>query len=315
MRDIQRTQILEATAALVSEHGVAGLTLAGVIERAKVSRRAFYERFPDRDSCLVAAFDLGVERLSERARPAYEGEQRWRDGIRAGLAEALRYMDDEPAMARLLVVHSLSGSAELLKRRADAQAKLWSIIDRGRAERTSRRSEPPPIVAEGVVGAMLAVVHTRLLAQDADPPDERPVIELFGALMSLIVLPYMGPSAAQRELLRPAPVPRELEPSLRPALPSLEEYGVRLTYRTGRVLSAIAQYPGASNREIAERAGIVDQGQVSKLLARLLRAGVITNLGRGALRGAPNAWTLTERGQRVQRDLEERFSRFPRAST
>jgi AcrR family transcriptional regulator len=315
MRDIQRIQILEATAALVAEQGVADLTLAGLISRAKVSRRAFYERFEDRDSCLVAAFDLGVERLTARARPAYEAEQRWRDAIRAGLAEALRYLDEEPALARLLVVHSLSGSSELLRRRAEVQGELFKVIDAGRAERASRRSEPPPIVAEGVVGAMLAVVYTRLLAQGADPPDERPVIELFGALMSLVVLPYMGPSAAQRELLRPAPVPRELEPSLRPALPSLEDYGVRLTYRTGRVLSAIAQYPGASNREIAERAGIVDQGQVSKLLARLQRAGVIANLGRGALRGAPNAWTLTERGQRVQHDLEERFSRFPRAST
>ena len=41
---------------------------------------------------------------------------------------------------------------------------------------------------------------------------------------------------------------------------------MRLTYRTVRVLGAVGEHPGASNREIAERAGISDQGQISKLL-------------------------------------------------
>jgi DNA-binding MarR family transcriptional regulator len=82
---------------------------------------------------------------------------------------------------------------------------------------------------------------------------------------------------------------------------------MRLTYRTGRVLQAIARYPGASNREVAERAGIVDQGQISKLLARLEAAEVITNQSEGNSRGAPNAWRLTERGERVERGVEGRY--------
>ena len=39
------------------------------------------------------------------------------------------------------------------------------------------------------------------------PPEERPTIELFGSLMSLIALPYLGAGAARRELTRPAPAP------------------------------------------------------------------------------------------------------------
>ena len=84
---------------------------------------------------------------------------------------------------------------------------------------------------------------------------------------------------------------------------------MRLTYRTGRVLQAIARYPGASNREVSERAGIVDQGQISKLLSRLETAGVIANQGEGTSRGAPNAWRLTEHGEHVERGVEERFGR------
>ncbi len=80
-----------------------------------------------------------------------------------------------------------------------------------------------------------------------------------------------------------------------------EDPQIRLTYRTARVLTAIAEYPGASNREVATRAGIVDQGQVSKLLGRLLRLGLIANTGDDTSRGAPNAWRLTELGERVER--------------
>ena len=312
MEDIQRTQILEAMAMLVAERGVADVTVAHVVARAGTSRRAFYELFPDRKSCLIATFDYGVERIAARMMPAYSAQRRWRDGIRAALAEGLRFLDDEPSIGRLLVVHSL-GSVDLARRRAETQALVWNIVDRGRSEGSVGRSEPPPVVAEGVVGAVLAVIQTRLLAQDAEPPDERPTIELFGSLMSLIVLPYLGSSAAQREMMRPAPARIRSEPGPDLTGSRFEDNGLRLTYRTGRVLSAIGQYPGASNREVAERAGIVDQGQISKLLTRLERAGAITNLSEGTARGAPNAWSLTELGKRIERGVEHRLGRMPRA--
>jgi AcrR family transcriptional regulator len=311
VEDIQRTEILEATAALVAERGVGNLTLGDTLTRAGVTRRVFYGQFDDLDACLLAAFDLGVERAAERIAPAYLAQSRWRDGIRVGLAELLRFADDEPALARLCIVHSLSGGPALLRRRAAVQAVLWGVVDRGRSESATSRTEPPGVVAEGVVGGVLTVIQTRLLAQDAEPPDERPAIERFGALMSLIVLPYLGTGAARRELVRPAPAPRGMGDDGGAVDAHLEDHGVRLTYRTGRVLQAIARYPGASNREVAERAGIVDQGQISKLLTRLETVGVIANLSERTSRGAPNAWRLTELGERVERGVEGRFGAAP----
>ena len=80
---------------------------------------------------------------------------------------------------------------------------------------------------------------------------------------------------------------------------------MRLTYRTVRVLMAIAAHPGSSNRVIANAAEVTDQGQMSKLLARLHDIGLISNTGGGAARGEPNAWTLTEKGWRVQGAIAE----------
>jgi DNA-binding MarR family transcriptional regulator len=81
---------------------------------------------------------------------------------------------------------------------------------------------------------------------------------------------------------------------------------MRLTYRTVRVLMVIGERPGASNREIAEGSGIVDQGQISKLLTRLARLNLVENVGDGQEKGAANAWHLTPRGAQVERATRPR---------
>jgi len=121
--------------------------------------------------------------------------------------------------------------------------------------------------------------------------------------MSVVVLPYLGTRAASLELNRPAPevgVPHPSRSTPRSADP-LAGLDIRLTYRTVRVLTVIAQHPGASNREIAEGSGIVDQGQISKLLTRLARLKLVQNTGGGQEKGASNAWRLTRRGAEVER--------------
>jgi hypothetical protein len=78
----------------------------------------------------------------------------------------------------------------------------------------------------------------------------------------------------------------------------LRELEMRLTYRTIRVLAAVAELGGRgchpSNRAVADAAGISDQGQISKLLARLQGLGLIESAG--TTRGGPNAWALTKKG-------------------
>lgn len=298
MEEVQRIRILEAMAEVMSERGAGGATvaLADVIGRAGVSSGAFHEAFVDREACLLAAFDLGVERASGRVSAAYDAEPRWLDAIKAGLAEFLRFLEDEPALGRLLVVYSMSGGERVLRRRVEVLDALATVVDYGRMEGPAGKQAPTAVLAEGVVGAVLAVLQNRLLAADRGP-----VIELFGSLVSIVVLPYLGVVIARRELTRPAPPPRgSLTRASAGAEAPSQDRAVRLTYRTTRVLSAIADYPGASNREVADRAGIVDQGQVSKLLARLQTAELIVKIGDGRpARGAPNSWGLTERGETV----------------
>jgi AcrR family transcriptional regulator len=295
VQDEQRTRVLEATAEAASARGIDGgsVTAEEIIERAGVSSDAFHALFVDRDACLLAACELALARVRKRTVAAYDAEPRWLDAVKAGLAELLRFLEDEPAFGRLLVAYSMSGGEQLLRRRAQVLATLADVVDRGRHEAPADRQQPAAIVGEGVVGAVIAVLQNRLLRADGAG-----VIELFGSFVSIIALPYLGLGVARRELTRPAPPVRVPGVGLaaRGALGDDDE--VRLTYRTARVLSAIADYPGASNREVAERAGITDQGQISKLLGRLRAAELIVKLGDAkTVRGAPNSWRLTDRGE------------------
>jgi hypothetical protein len=67
--------------------------------------------------------------------------------------------------------------------------------------------------------------------------------------------------------------------------------------------------PGSSNRAVADRSGITDRGQISKLLARLLTLGLVENTGGGPACGGPNAWTLTSRGWEVHGAIAHKANR------
>ncbi len=302
--EIQRQRIVGAMAEVAAEKGAANVTVAHVVARAGISRRTFYELFEDREACLLAALDEAVDRAAAVVLPAYRAGAGWRERARAGLAALLAFLEGEPGLGRLCVVEILGAGDRALERRAQYMAALIAAVDAGRAEMRGGRSlrtsgrEPPPMTAEGVVGAVFSIVHARILARDTR--DAVPLTELLNPLMAVIVGPYLGPVAAEKELHKPAP---PLQTKTRSRRDPLEGLDMRLTYRTVRVLMGIAAHPGASNRTVAEAAGISDQGQISKLLARLESLGLAHNTGRGHPKGAPNAWRLTPRGQEVERAI------------
>lgn len=298
LSDIQRARILSATFDICSERGASNVTVAHVAERSGVSRRTFYEQFSDRNGCLSAAFEQALKHASERVLPAYEAEEGWREKIRAGLLALLVFLDEERPIGKLLIVEPFGGGTATLERRNEVVGKLTQALEQGRGESKAPQTIPP-LTEEGLLGGVLTVLHSRLAETRHEP-----LIELTNPLMSTIVLPYLGSAAARRELQRPLPpAPSSRKRALGRAVPlpsePFKDTGMRLTYRTVQVLTAVSDHPGASNRLIADTAEVNDQGQISKLLMRLERIGMISNTGVGPGQGFPNAWTLTADGHRV----------------
>jgi AcrR family transcriptional regulator len=328
--ELQRARVERALAEeMAAREDPHTVTVADVTARAGVSHRAFYELYANKEACFQAAFEAGLALAAEEMYAAYARQARWHDGVRAALAELLGLLDREPALARLCIVYALGGGRPVLQRRMQAIELLCEFVDRGRLD-AHGRVQPPEVAAEGVVGAVLAVLHTRLVAS-AGVKRPQPLSELLGPLMNLILLPYMGAAKAGRELTRPTPAtsgiglglpgvhgasaapetPGAPETSEAPGVPGVfgqSRPGMRVTYRTARVLRAIGERPGASNRQVAEQAGIVDQGQISRLLSRLESLGLVVNQGVGAggsaTRGTANAWVLTARGEHMRRGVQ-----------
>jgi AcrR family transcriptional regulator/DNA-binding MarR family transcriptional regulator len=293
LEELQRARIVSAVFDVAAERGAANMSVAHLVERAGVSRRTFYEIFTDREDALLAAFTEAAWHASERVLPAYESEKAWREKLRAGLIGLLSFFDEQPLMARLLIVGSLAGGPATQQARSEITATLTSAIEDGRAQ--SKAPETiPPLTGEGIVGGVLTVLHSRIAAGS-----DESLLGLTNELMSMIVLPYLGAPAARRELKRATPALSSEAIERTPLGDPFKEAGMRLTYRTVRVLMATAEHPGASNRLIADTAEITDQGQISKLLGRLERAGMLTNTGLGPGQGAPNVWTLTDKGRQV----------------
>lgn len=291
--DVQRARLLAAMFDVVAERGAGNVSVAHVVERSGVSRRTFYEIFEDREDCFLAAFEQALDYARERVLPAFRSESKWRERIRVGLGALLSFIDDEPVIGKLLMVESLSGGRLVLARRNEIVGTVTRAIEQGGRE--AKTVTPEPLTAEGIVGGVLAVIHSRLTEHDSGP-----LLDLLNPLMSMIVLPYLGTAAARRELEKP---PVASKPPVQTGEPLVfdpfKAANMRLTYRTVCVLLAVAENPGASNRTIGSVAGMKDQGQISKLLSRLERIGLIANSGLGPGSGAPNSWTVTSTGRQI----------------
>jgi AcrR family transcriptional regulator/DNA-binding MarR family transcriptional regulator len=300
--EFQRTRILSAMVEEVSSGGYNSASVARIIRRAGVSRRTFYELFPDRESCLLACFEDALSRACPAVTAAYTSEAPWADRARAALWAILAFLDEEPQLARLCVVEMLAAGPPALARRR----RLLDLLALGVDEAGGPPRRRPTLVAEGVVGGVLAMIHARVLQQAPEP-----LLALSNQLMAMIVLPFLGPKRARGELERRSP--RPLPPRGRPAeVPSRHAVtNMRLTYRTVRTLSAIAAAPGSSNSDVARAAGIGDPGQTSKLLTRLRGLGLVRNESAPRGRGEPNAWSLTDDGRQLLRALAHESRGLP----
>ena len=310
--EMQRRRLLTATSELVYERGVQAVTIALVSDRAGVSRKTFYGIFEDREGCLLAVFEDAVGQAAHVVANAVGDRESWRERVRTALAALLSFLDEESVAGRILIVEALGGGERTLNARARVLAQIITIVDEGRVQPKAVR-DIPPLTAEGVVGAVFSVIHARMLNRTVPVENAPRMGELTGALSAMVVQPYFGRTAAKKELERPAP-------ALRPTVPKLpsdpfKDLPIRLTYRTARVLAAIAATPGASGKQIARASEITDDGQMSRLLNRLWRAGLIENTGPGPARGEANAWTLTSKGRDVQTVIAQQTGQdLPEAS-
>jgi AcrR family transcriptional regulator len=172
VRASQRGRLLAAMVQVVTDKGYAATTVADVVERAGVSRRTFYEMFPDKETCFIAAYDTGVEIMLGRLRAAIAAVPRedWRARARAAVTTYMEVLAEEPAFAWALHVEIVGAGSIALARRAQMLGLFGEIW--GRFHELARREDPSrpklsPDASHAMAGGMEELVRERLRTQGA----------------------------------------------------------------------------------------------------------------------------------------------------
>jgi AcrR family transcriptional regulator len=325
----QRERILGALAEVVVERGFAGASVGLVIARARVSRRTFYERFDGLEDCFRAVLDVGSARTVELVSGAFAREDCWQDGVRSALASLLVFLDSEPLLARVWLVESLAAGSWALEHREGSLRVLRELVVGGWP--VSGSWSAPPLAAEGVMSAVLGVLHAHIVTGKPEP-----LIELLGPLMGLIAGPYLSAKGVAREIQRGEELARAIRTGEDPRWPPLPprplvvggmvEWGVGFddvgqdaalggmlggaipamlcnpTARRAReCLVFLAEHPGSSNRDIAVGIGVAHRSQISALLSYFLKEQLVSKRSEGP--GKANVWQLTPHGEKIWQRL------------
>jgi len=190
----KREKILEGMLEAVGAEGYDATSVRTVLDRTGLYRQAFYDNFPDKDACYLAALEMGIARLEAVVLRGAASEESWRGKLRGGLGALLDQLDAEPDFGRGVIVEVHAAGAEALARRAEAMKRAADFIDLAREE-AGEADAPPQIAPEGIVAGIHAIVHSRLSTGANEG-----FRELLPEFMYFAVLPYFGADAASAEM-------------------------------------------------------------------------------------------------------------------
>src|SRR5215208_5039904 len=166
----QRTRLLEAAGRAVAKKGYAATTIDDIVRGAGVSKKTFYEHFPDKLGCFLAAYESASDELLEHVRAAQDSEAAWVDRTRAGIHAYLRWLAAEPALARVFLIEVAAAGPQALERRERLRDRYAERM----RELQVANSVPDEIFHAVVAGADDLVV--RRLREGGHLPELEPIL-------------------------------------------------------------------------------------------------------------------------------------------
>jgi AcrR family transcriptional regulator len=189
----QRERIVDATAAIVAEKGLAALTIPEIARRANVSHQTFYDIYDSKHDAFLGAQKAGMHQALAVAVDAYQAQQDdWPQAARAGIRALLEYLASEPAHAHLSVVETFAAYPETLEIR-DATLAAFATYFEPAYELARGHVEVPAIAGEAIAGGIWQVIR-HYVENDC-------TAELPGAAAQLTyfaLTPFLGQAAAAK---------------------------------------------------------------------------------------------------------------------
>jgi AcrR family transcriptional regulator len=185
----QRLRIVAALLRILPTYGYAETTIGHITKEAGVSRAAFYGQFGSKEECFLEAYDVGGQWLCEGVEQATAASEDWPTRVRDGVADALRRLAANPALAHLIAVEALQAGPAARKRQQACLARLAETLRAGRP----KRPQLPADLEQLLLGGALSVVARYV---ESDQAERLPEVE--AALVECLLIPYLGPGESKR---------------------------------------------------------------------------------------------------------------------
>jgi AcrR family transcriptional regulator len=183
----QRERIVDATAAIVAEKGLAALTIPEIARRASVSHQTFYDIYPSKHAAFLGAQKVGMHQALRLGVEAWEARMPdWPFAIADGLRAVIDYLVTEPAHAHLSIVDTFGASPETIETRDEILRAFATYFTPG-YDLAPEGVEVPEITAEAAVGGCWQVLHYYI---ESGRVDELPAAS--PQLAYMLLTPFLG---------------------------------------------------------------------------------------------------------------------------
>jgi len=187
----KRRRIMDAIAELTAQQGYDATKIGDIVRHAGVARKTLYDNFEGKEEVFLAAFDAAVDEALRRIEEdcaAVEGG--WEERVQAGLAAFLRYVAEEPALARMCLIEALSATPAATERYEEAMQRFVEL---------TRRTVPdddqlPETIEETLVGGVAWIVYQQIRRGETEKAEA-----LLPELSEFMLAPFHGAAEAARK--------------------------------------------------------------------------------------------------------------------
>ena len=152
-----RARILGAMADLVAEKGYAAVTIDDLARGARTSKRTFYDHFPDKQRCFLAAYEAAADVVYAAVEQAAAPGPPWRDRVDAVITAYLKALAARPEMTRVFHVEILAAGPGALDRHLQVNLRYVALLRRIVREGGERT------LGQATAIALLGAVHELVL--------------------------------------------------------------------------------------------------------------------------------------------------------
>jgi AcrR family transcriptional regulator len=165
----KKRRIMDAIAELTAEQGYEATKIGDIVGRAGVARKTLYDNFEGKEEVFLTAFDDAVDEAMRRIEESCaEVEGGWEERLQAGLDAFLRYIAEEPALARMCMIEALSATPAATERYEDTMQRFVELVKRI----VPHDERLPDTIEETLVGGVAWIVYQQIRRHETDKAED-----------------------------------------------------------------------------------------------------------------------------------------------